>query len=226
MRGRDRLDRRSRDDEDEDRSEVGERRPPSDAGPQRQPAGRGEGGGEPFERQLRHVGEEATRASGRARARRAARCRRAADDHQVAEPTRATLGWEAEEGEQERRGQDPGVGRRDRREVAEAPVQRRVRLAAGRQRRARLSPITAPRSVMIHRPAYASAIRTASACDRERVQLSTSVTRSAGAPQRQFCGAHSLTTHPDGGASDLRVDDVQRRRQTRRSRLCRSSALR
>ena len=40
VRGRDRLDGRCRDDEHEDRGEVGERRPPSDAGPQRQPARR------------------------------------------------------------------------------------------------------------------------------------------------------------------------------------------
>ena len=29
----------------------------------------------------------------------------------------------------------------------------------------------------------------------------------------QFCGAHSLTTQPDAVARDLRVDDVQRRRE-------------
>ena len=53
-----------------------------------------------------------------------------AGDQQIAELTGPTVGREAEEGEQERRGQDPGVGGRDRRELAEAPVQRRG--AAGR----------------------------------------------------------------------------------------------
>ena len=113
MRGRDRLDGRRRDDEHEDRGEVGECRLPSDAGPQGQPAHRGEGGGQPFERQLRQVGEEAIVPAAECESYAQRVGAEHAADHEIAEPTRATVVLEAEEGEQKRRGQDAGVGERD-----------------------------------------------------------------------------------------------------------------
>ena len=53
-----------------------------------------------------------------------------AGDQQIAELTGPRVSGEAEEGEQERRGQDPGVVGRDRRELA--PTLRAARGAVGR----------------------------------------------------------------------------------------------
>jgi len=96
VRGADRLDRRSGCDKDEDRSDVGKTRALSGTGSQRQPSGRREGGGEPFEGQLRHIGQEGATVT----AQREPDAQRVPaeqhDDQQVPELTRAPVGWEAE----------------------------------------------------------------------------------------------------------------------------------
>ena len=96
VRGADRLDRRSGRDKDEDRSDVGKTRALSGTGSQRQPSGRRKGGGEPFEGQLRHIGQEGVTVT----AQREPDAQRVPaeqhDDQQVPELTRAPVGWEAE----------------------------------------------------------------------------------------------------------------------------------
>ena len=96
VRGADRLDRRSGRNKDEDRGDVGKTRAPSGTGSERQPSGRRKGGGEPFEGQLRHVGEEGSTVT----AQRDADVQRVPakqrDDDQVPELSRASVGWEPE----------------------------------------------------------------------------------------------------------------------------------
>ena len=179
------------DDEDEDRSEVGKTRVLSGAGSQRQPSGRRKGGGEPFERQLRHIGQEGATVT----AQREPDAQRVAaeqdDDEQVPELTGASVGWEAEEGEQERRGQHPGVGGGDRHEVAEGAVQRRVRSAAGRQRRRACR----SRSEEV-RSRGGVGERDPKPCVHDRECGAVESVTEAVVCRGQFCGAHSLTTHP------------------------------
>ena len=96
VRGADRLDRRRGCGKGEDRGEVGETRAVSGTGAERQPGGRGEGGGEPFEGQLRQIGQEGAAVT----AQREPDAQRVPaeqhDDDEVSELTRAPVGWEAE----------------------------------------------------------------------------------------------------------------------------------
>ena len=96
VRGADRFDRRSGCGQGEDRGEVGKTCAVSGAGAERQPGGRGEGGGEPFDRQLRQVRQEgaAVTAQGESDAQRVPAEQH--DDDEVSELTRAPVGWEAE----------------------------------------------------------------------------------------------------------------------------------
>ena len=206
VRGADRLDRRSGRDEDEDRSEVGKTRAVSGSGSQRQPGGCCKGGGEPFDRQLRQIGQEGVTVT----AQREPDAQRVPaeqhDDEQVPELTRAPVGWEAEQGQQERRGQDPGVGDRDRREVRGRAVQRWVRSAAGRQAGRRAADHCAEAGEHPH-----AGVRDR---DRTRVHASASCTR------RNTRGVGSVLRRPFAydpsrrRVGDLRVGDVQRWRQT------------
>jgi hypothetical protein len=193
VRGADRLDRRSGCDQDEDRGDVGKTCPVSGSGAERQPGGRCKRGGEPFDRQLRQIGQEGDTVT----AEREPDAQRVSaeqhDDDEVSELTRAPVGWEAEQGQQERRGQDPGVGDRDRRKVSGRAMQRWVRLAAGRQAGRRAADYCAEAGQRPH-----AGVRDQ---DRRRVDASAPCARRNTRAQGQFCGAHSLTTHPD----DVRV---------------------
>jgi len=117
------------------------------------------------------------------------------DDDEVAELPGAPPGREAEENQQKRRGQDPRVGGRDRGKVGEAAVQRGVRPAAGSERRVQPSDQGADRSerpqlgVRGSNPAGVSASA--------RPHYTARIGRN-NCGLTQFCGDHSLTTHPEG----------------------------
>ena len=105
-----------------------------------QPGRASDAEGGPFERELRHVWQQPVAPAAESEPDRDRVLRDQRGDHEVAEAAGQPPARPAEDGQQERGGEHPQVVRDHARELAERSVQRRVRMGARRERRARAVP--------------------------------------------------------------------------------------